>query len=221
MTDENNFAKNEEIMEAMKFYSHLVLDERLVFDTDIDIIPSEYVQDTEKCVALSMGNMISREILKEFNIDAFEIVQFFEMELLKSIHTGTDAREQGSVNLFITNIQDIESETQETKRQRRLTHLVHCAKEVGEFILGDKFIMDMDSGSMGFPDDSPAYFKFYMEAVMERFGEDAKLMQSVVDGDADKKEILKNHVEKRKSELRFENDPDHEDNDDDPFGMFV
>lgn len=229
MTDEDKKTQNEnetrmtaedEVNECLSFYAHLVLSEHLVLDTDKDVISPEHLGgDMEKAMMLSMGNMMSRQILRNYNIDAYEVVSFLETKLVEAIHTGTYP--EGKDDMFLTNIRDIENETQEQRRSRRLMHLTKCAVNVGRMVCGDDFIFDEENGGMGFPADSPAYLKFYMEGVIDRFGDEATVVSSVIDPDDHdaRLELLKSEAEKFKSQKHI--DPDSEDNNDDPFGMFM
>ena len=212
--------KDEEITinDALHFYCDLALDEGVVIDTDVGFFESDGTpvfpdMDMAKSMMNHIGNQIMRGILAEEGIDAQEVMQFFESVLFIRM---THDEEFTPDSVTLTAPHDLSEESEELRNSRRNNHLYECVRNT--LLISDPSCVFTTGNSKAFGVNhsklNPILAK-YVESMNIRMGDDCSIEQREFVNDDVAQEYLDSVCDSD------DIDPDSDDNNDDPFGMFV
>ena len=213
---------DDKVQAAMMFYGDLAMQSETVIDTDAGFVNDEgqpIFKDMGKVQAMSMHMMHEhmKQTLEANNIDAQEVMQFFEMCLIAKKISGEDYHPE---HLRVHHITRKENDSQIAKR--RQTHLWECVQECIMAVQPD--VLHVSDDGQGFAIDitnAHPLLTMYVQS-MHRYETD----QFIHGEGSMKSDEVKDYLNNKTAEInadapKHDIDPDSDENDDDPFGMWV
>ena len=213
---------DDDMQAAIMFYADMAMEQDIVIDTEIGFVDDEgkpVFGHMSKIQALSlhMTNELMKQTLANNKVDAQEVMQFFEMCLIAQKISG----EAYSPNhLRVHHITRKEDDSQKAKR--RQSHLWECVQECVMAVQPD--VLHVSDDGQGFAVDctnAHPLLIMYVQSV-DRYDTDQFLK-----GDASMKpDEVKDYLNNKTAEINADSpkhdiDPDSDENNDDPYGMWV
>lgn len=211
---------DDETEAAFVFYGHIALEQECVIDTDIGFVRDDGTpvfkgMKPEVLSALQKENTKNREVLAKNNIDAQEVMQFFEMCLITGKVLGEKYQPP---HLSVSNISNLREETEDFRDERRAHHLFQCLQQC--VVASDPNSIYMSDDQTGFAIDSTnchPLIGMYVQS-MSRYG-DSTLMTGEAEMHPDE---VSDYLNEKVADIDAkkgikEIDPDSDENDDDPF----
>lgn len=212
---------DDETEEAFVFYGHIALEQECVIDTDIgfrydDGRPVFKTMNKDIVSTLQKENEKYREVLADNNIDAQEVMQFFEMCLIAGKVLG---EKYEPPHLTVSKISNLRQESEKRREERRAHHLFTCLQQC--VVASNPASIFVSDDSKGFAIDSTnchPLIRMYVES-MSRYGEtDAVYTGAEEMHPEEVTDYLNDRVAKIDKKAGVEEiDPDSDENDDDPF----
>jgi len=213
---------DKELNEAIEFYATLALKEQIVVDTDAGFVSEkgEPVFTDMNLLEAKMRDMMntqSRQTLEKNKVDAQEVMQFFEMCLVATKILGEDYHPP---ELRVHNIKHKENDKQ--RERRRQMHLWNCVQEC--IMATQPDVLHISDDGTGFAVDcthAHPLLTLYVNSIQryetDQFTQGTGTMRT---------EEVQEYLNKKAAEVNADApkrdiDPDSDENDDDPFGMFV
>ena len=213
---------DEKVQAAMMFYADLALQSETVINTDVGFVnekaePIFGNMGKVQAMSLHMMHEHMKQTLEENQIDAQEVMQFFEMCLIAKKVSGEEYQPE---HLRVHHITRKEDDSQ--KANRRQSHLWECVQECIMAVQPD--VLHVSDDGQGFAVDctnAHPLLTMYVQSV-HRYDTD-QFYQG--EGRMNTDEV-KDYLNKRSAEINADSpkhdiDPDSDENDDDPFGMWV
>jgi len=211
---------DDEMTQALEFYADLALRSETVIDTDRGFLNEDgepFFPDMSRVQAQAMQMLHEhmKSVIEANDCDAQEVMQFFEMCLIAEKVSG---QPYTPPHLRVHNIVH-KDETEEQVAMRRQSHLWGCIQEC--IMATQPDALHTSSDGKGFALDATNAHKLLVMYVnsMARYDTDMFVSDSAQMLPDEVKDFLDEKVAgiNEPSDI----DPDSDENDDDPFGMFV
>ena len=226
MTDEIGIDMIKNESDAASFYYSVVVENGVVFDADrgffkangkpaIPNIPVENLYELQDC-----HNKAMRILRDEANVDAQEVINYFESLLVKGIVDGEKPMPAGMNARVIPKIRE---ESYQQRQQRRWSHLWDMLIDTLKHCV-EGFVYDESSMGLAIPNDVHPVIQAYLENCVDRLPIEQSV-DAIAKEDANE-ENIKDMIRGAKGGKKFAKDdidPDSDENDDDPFssGMWA
>lgn len=212
----DNTKPDEDMHKALEFYADLALRSETVIDTDKGFVDEDGKpifpdMNAFHATAMHMLHQQMKTVIEANNVDAQEVMQFFEMCLIAEKVSGEPYTPP---HLRVHNIVH-KQETEEQVSKRRQTHLWDCIQECVMAVQPDA--LHISSDGKGFALDATnahPLLHMYVQS-MQRYETDMFVSDTAQMRPDEVKDFLDDTIAEinRDSDI----DPDSDENDDDPF----
>jgi hypothetical protein len=211
---------DDEMHKALEFYADLALRSETVIDTDRGFVdedgkPTFPDMDGFQAQAMHMLHTHMKSVLEANQVDAQEVMQFFEMCLIAEKVSGEPYNPE---HLRVHNITH-RNETKEQIASRRQSHLWDCIQECVMATQPDALHTSSDGKAFALDaTNSHPLLHMYVQS-MQRYDTDMFVSET----SEMRPDEVKDFLDEKVADINGESDidPDSDENDDDPFGMWV
>ena len=208
-----------EMNEAINFYAHLAVGEKVVINTDVGFLGTD-----GECVFEDFhldAHKLQKEkeqadlVLRKNGLDPTEVMQFFEMVVITRMVLDDDYMPQ---HLVVNQPRNLHEEPEDQRTSRRSEHLFMLIKDCVQMCQPE--ILHISDDGNGFAiaaEDAHPLLKMYITSMQTRYAESASISQNTESMYSDDVKGFLNRKVAERDTKADDIDPDSDENDDDPF----